>query len=88
MPFYQDHIYPQLVARLGDPPPIQKIRRRLIPLAQGMVLESSVPNPLSEVVVILLVGHCEFASAIGEFGIAPSNLTHSRLHGIFDSGSW
>ncbi|MGQ0602826.1 MAG: class I SAM-dependent methyltransferase [Anaerolineales bacterium] len=39
MPFYRDHIYPHLVDRLGDPPPIQKVRRQIIPLAQGKVLE-------------------------------------------------
>jgi ubiquinone/menaquinone biosynthesis C-methylase UbiE len=42
MPFYKDHIYPRLVDRLGDPPPIQKIRQRIIPLAQGTVLEIGV----------------------------------------------
>jgi 16S rRNA A1518/A1519 N6-dimethyltransferase RsmA/KsgA/DIM1 with predicted DNA glycosylase/AP lyase activity len=39
MAFYRDHIYPHLVDRLGDPPPIQKVRRQIIPLAQGTVLE-------------------------------------------------
>ena len=39
MPFYKDHIYPHLVDALGDPPPIQKIRRQIIPLAGGKVLE-------------------------------------------------
>jgi len=39
MPFYKDHIYPYLVDRLGDPPPIREIRKRIIPLAQGKVLE-------------------------------------------------
>lgn len=42
MPFYKDHIYPQLVDILGDPPPIQKIRQQIIPLAQGTVLEIGV----------------------------------------------
>lgn len=42
MPFYRDHIYPHLVDRLGDPPPIQKVRRQIIPLAQGTVLEIGV----------------------------------------------
>ena len=42
MPFYRDHIYPYLVDVLGDPPPIQAIRRKLIPLAQGKVLEIGV----------------------------------------------
>ena len=39
MPFYRDHVYPHLVDILGDPPPIKKIRRQMIPLAQGNVLE-------------------------------------------------
>ena len=42
MPFYRDHIYPYLVKALGDPPPIQKIRRQIIALAQGNVLEIGV----------------------------------------------
>ena len=42
MPFYRDSIYPRLVNRLGDPPPIQKIRQQIIPLAQGKVLEMGV----------------------------------------------
>jgi SAM-dependent methyltransferase len=42
MPFYRDHIYPHLVSTLGDPKPIRKIRHRLIPLAQGKVLEIGV----------------------------------------------
>jgi ubiquinone/menaquinone biosynthesis C-methylase UbiE len=39
MPFYKDYIYPYLVDVLGDPPPIQKIRQQIIPLAEGKVLE-------------------------------------------------
>jgi ubiquinone/menaquinone biosynthesis C-methylase UbiE len=39
MPFYKDSIYPRLVDTLGDPPPIERIRRQMIPLAQGHVLE-------------------------------------------------
>jgi len=39
MPFHRDYIYPYLVDMLGDPPPIQKIRQQIIPLAQGKVLE-------------------------------------------------
>jgi len=39
MPFYRDHIYPYLVDTLGDPSPIQKVRQRIIPNAQGKVLE-------------------------------------------------
>ena len=42
MAFYSDYIYPYLVDKLGDPPPIQKIRRQIIPLAQGTVLEIGV----------------------------------------------
>jgi ubiquinone/menaquinone biosynthesis C-methylase UbiE len=42
MPFYRDHIYPHLVEALGDPPPIQKVRRQIIPSAQGNVLEIGV----------------------------------------------
>jgi ubiquinone/menaquinone biosynthesis C-methylase UbiE len=39
MPFYRNYIYPFLVDMLGDPAPIENIRRRMIPLAQGNVLE-------------------------------------------------
>jgi len=39
MPFYKDHIYPHLVSALGNPKPIDDIRRRIVPLAQGNVLE-------------------------------------------------
>jgi len=42
MPFYRDHIYPHLVSVLGDPKPIQEVRQRIIPLAQGDVLEIGV----------------------------------------------
>jgi ubiquinone/menaquinone biosynthesis C-methylase UbiE len=42
MLFYRDHIYPHLVEALGDPPPIQEVRRQIIPLAQGNVLEIGV----------------------------------------------
>ena len=42
MPFYRDYIYPHLVDMLGDPPPIQAIRQKTIPLAQGKVLEIGV----------------------------------------------
>jgi len=40
--FYSYHIYPHLVDRLGDPPPIQKVRQQIIPLVQGKVLELGV----------------------------------------------
>jgi hypothetical protein len=39
MPFYRDRIYPHLVSKLGDPPPIREIRGRIVPLAEGKVLE-------------------------------------------------
>jgi len=42
MPFYRDHVYPRLVKMLGDPEPISDIRRRLVPQAQGTVLEIGV----------------------------------------------
>jgi len=40
--FYSDHVYTQLVSRLGNPQPIQDIRRKLLPLAHGNVLEIGV----------------------------------------------
>jgi len=39
MPFYTDHVYPYLVSWLGDPKPIRAVRRRIMPMAEGMVLE-------------------------------------------------
>lgn len=39
MSLYRDRIYPYLVSRLGDPKPIRDLRRRVIPLASGVVLE-------------------------------------------------
>jgi ubiquinone/menaquinone biosynthesis C-methylase UbiE len=42
MGFYTEHIYPQLVRLLGDPEPIRAVRRRLVPLAEGSVLEIGV----------------------------------------------
>jgi len=45
MPFYRDHIYPRLVSALGDPKAIQEVRQRMIPLAQGEVLEIGVGPP-------------------------------------------
>ena len=42
MPFYKDHVYPHLVSTLGNPKPIQTIRQRIVPLAQGKVLEIGV----------------------------------------------
>jgi SAM-dependent methyltransferase len=42
MPLYRDHVYPHLVTLLGDPKPIQEVRQRIVPLAQGKVLEIGV----------------------------------------------
>lgn len=42
MGFYRDRIYPQLVSRLGDPAPIQRLRRKLLADAHGEVLEIGV----------------------------------------------
>jgi len=42
MPFYRDHIYPHLISRLGNPEPIRNVRQRIVPLAQGIVLEIGV----------------------------------------------
>jgi SAM-dependent methyltransferase len=42
MGFHRDHIYPQLVRRLGDPPPIRRLRRKLLWEARGKVLEIGV----------------------------------------------
>jgi SAM-dependent methyltransferase len=39
MPFYRDTVYPHLVDLLGNPPPINKVRQQVIPVAQGIVLE-------------------------------------------------
>jgi hypothetical protein len=38
MAFYRDHVYPHIVQALGNPKPIDDIRRRVIPLAHGEVL--------------------------------------------------
>ncbi len=42
MPFYKNHAYPHLVSLLGNPKPIRDIRQRIVPLAQGRVLEIGV----------------------------------------------
>jgi ubiquinone/menaquinone biosynthesis C-methylase UbiE len=42
MSFYNEHVYPHLVSVLGNPKPIAEIRRRLLPLADGDVLEIGV----------------------------------------------
>lgn len=42
MRFYREHVYPHLVRVLGDPEPFRKIRGRILPLAEGDVLEIGV----------------------------------------------
>jgi SAM-dependent methyltransferase len=42
MSFYRNRVYPHIVEALGNPGPVQKIRQRLLPLAQGAVLEVGV----------------------------------------------
>ena len=42
MTFYRDHVYPQLVKALGDPKPIREVRERIVPEAEGRVLEIGV----------------------------------------------
>ena len=39
MSFYEEYIYPFLVDKLGDPPPIRRVRQQLIPQAHGHILE-------------------------------------------------
>jgi SAM-dependent methyltransferase len=39
MAFYRNYVYPYLVDKLGDPPPIKEIREQIIPLSEGNVLE-------------------------------------------------
>jgi hypothetical protein len=39
MSFYRDSISPHIVTALGNPPPVQKIRQQIIPMATGTVLE-------------------------------------------------
>jgi ubiquinone/menaquinone biosynthesis C-methylase UbiE len=40
--FYKERIYPHLVSALGNPKPIAEIRKRIVPLAQGDLLEIGV----------------------------------------------
>src|SRR2546425_3516950 len=47
MPFYKQYIYPLLVDRLGDPPPIQRVRQQIIPWADGTVLEIGVGSGIN-----------------------------------------
>jgi ubiquinone/menaquinone biosynthesis C-methylase UbiE len=42
MSFYRNQIYPLIVTVLGNPEPIHKIRQKIIPQAQGVVLEIGV----------------------------------------------
>jgi ubiquinone/menaquinone biosynthesis C-methylase UbiE len=42
MSFYRDRVYPHIVAAIGNPEPIQKIRQQVVPHAQGIVLEIGV----------------------------------------------
>jgi len=42
MSFYRNRVYPHIVTLLGNPKPVQRIRQRLLPLAQGTVLEVGV----------------------------------------------
>ena len=42
MPFYRDRVYPHLVTMLGNPKPIREVRQRILPLAEGRVLEIGV----------------------------------------------
>src|SRR5215470_11385607 len=39
VPLYRDRIYPYFVSRMGNPKPIRDLRRKVIPLARGTVLE-------------------------------------------------
>ena len=42
MGFYKERVYPLLVSRLGNPAPIQRLRRMILPSAHGAVLEIGV----------------------------------------------
>ena len=42
MSFYKERVYPHLVSLLGNPKPIAEIRKRIVPAAQGDVLEIGV----------------------------------------------
>jgi len=42
MAFYKDRVYPHLVTRLGNPKPIREVRQRILPLAEGRILEIGV----------------------------------------------
>jgi SAM-dependent methyltransferase len=47
MSFYTDSMYPALVERLGNPGPIQVLRREIVPRADGTVLEIGVGSGLN-----------------------------------------
>jgi SAM-dependent methyltransferase len=42
VPFFRDRVYPHLVSMLGNPKPIREVRQRIVPWAQGRVLEIGV----------------------------------------------
>ena len=42
MGFYAEQIYPRLVSGLGNPEPIRELRKHIVPLARGIVLEVGV----------------------------------------------
>jgi len=42
MAFYRDRVYPHIVSALGNPKPLDEIRRRIVPQARGDVLELGV----------------------------------------------
>jgi len=42
MSLYGNRVYPHIVTALGNPDPILKIRRQMVPHAQGTVLEIGV----------------------------------------------
>jgi ubiquinone/menaquinone biosynthesis C-methylase UbiE len=46
VPFYRERIYPEIVRRFGNSPATQAVRARIIPMAEGRVLEIGVgPGP-------------------------------------------
>ncbi len=42
MPFYKDRVYHHLVTMLGNPKPIREVRQRILPSAEGRILEIGV----------------------------------------------
>jgi SAM-dependent methyltransferase len=63
--FLQDHVYPHLVSKLGNPKPIEEIRRRMVPLAQGNVLEIGVGPGVNFV-------HCDPAKVARIYALEPN----------------